>query len=114
MRTSIPAAQLVPASGADRAESFSYGVFLMSQVKVVHVPGWLAWLIAIPVLVVAAFFGFVVLVAVLGLILLMALYLGIRIWWLRRKAERTPESGVIEGEYVVVRKTQKSDTEHLR
>jgi len=86
----------------------------MSQVKVMQVPGWLAWLIAIPALVVAALFGFVVFVAVLGLALLIALYLGIRIWWLRRKIRRAPESEVIEGEYVVVRKAQKTDKEHLR
>jgi len=86
----------------------------MSQVKVVQVPAWLAWLIAIPALVAAALFGFVVFVAVLGLVLLLAIYFGIRIWWLRRKLSRETGEHVIEGEYVVMRKSNSSDTEHLR
>lgn len=81
----------------------------MSQVKVTQVPNWLAWLIAIPVLVVSALFGFVVFVAALGLVLLFALYLGARIWWLQRKAGRSPDSEVIEGEYRIVRETRRED-----
>lgn len=86
----------------------------MSQVKVVQVPGWLAWLIAIPVLVMAALFGFVALVAVLGLALLVALYLAARVWWLRRSRPRAAASEVIEGEYVVVRKSAPDDADRLR
>jgi len=86
----------------------------MTQVKVVQVPGWLAWLIAIPVLVVAALFGFVVFVAALGVVLLFALYLGVRIWWLRRKIRRAPDSTIIEAEYRVVQDTPRRETDRSR
>jgi len=86
----------------------------MTQVKVVQVPSWLAWLIAIPALVVAALFGFVVFVAALGVVLLFALYLGVRIWWLRRKARQNAGSEAIEGEYVVIRKARDDDHRDMR
>jgi len=71
----------------------------MEQTQVMRVPGWLAWLLAIPVLAVAAVFGFFVLLAVPGLVLAVALYFGVRIWWLRRKMRRAPGHEVLEGEY---------------
>jgi len=86
----------------------------MTQVKVVQVPSWLAWLIAIPALVVAALFGFVVFVAALGVVLLFALYLGVRSWWLRRNARQNAGSEAIEGEYVVIRKARDDDHRDMR
>jgi len=75
----------------------------MAETKVVEIPNWLAWLITIPALVVAALFGFVVFLAAVGVVVTIGLYLGVRIWWLRRKMRKAPQHGTIEAEYVVVR-----------
>lgn len=86
----------------------------MDQVQVTRVPGWLAWLLAIPALVLAALFGVFVFLAVLGLVLVFAVYLVARVWWLRRKMRGRPESGALEGEYVVVRERSSPDDRRLR
>jgi membrane protein implicated in regulation of membrane protease activity len=75
----------------------------MTQPQVLRIPGWLAWLLAIPALAAAMFFGAVVLLAVLGLALIAAGVLAARFWWLRRKAARLVQNQVIDGEYRVVR-----------
>ncbi len=75
----------------------------MPQTRVVHASSWLAWLIAVPVLVVAALFGFMVFLTVLGVALLVVIYLVARIAWLRRKHRAVPADAAIDGEYVVVR-----------
>lgn len=76
--------------------------------------GWLAWLVAIPALVLAAVFGFFVFLAVLGLALLVALALGVRLWWLRRRLHRAAAGQPIEGEFVVVRERSPRDQGRLR
>lgn len=70
-------------------------------------PAWLAWLLAIPALALAALFGLFVFLAVLGLALVIALYFGVRLWWLKRRMRRTGGTQVIEGEYVVVREERR-------
>lgn len=75
----------------------------MAEVRVSEMPSWLAWLIAIPALAIAALFGAVVFLVVIGVAATVALYLGVRIWWLRRKLRKSPPPGVLEAEYVVVR-----------
>lgn len=76
----------------------------MAEVKVAEIPNWLAWLIAVPALVVAALFGAVVFLVALGVVAAVALYLGVRLWWLRRKLRKaTPQNDVLEAEYVVIR-----------
>jgi len=78
----------------------------MAEMKVSEMPNWLAWLIAIPALAIAALFGFVVFVVILGLVATIALYLGVRVWWLRRQMRKVPTRDVIEAEYVVVRERE--------
>jgi hypothetical protein len=77
-------------------------------------PAWLAWLLAIPALAVAALFGLFVFLAVLGLALVIALYFGVRIWWLKRRLRRAAGSEVLEAEYVVVRDSSRPDDRRLR
>ena len=86
----------------------------MQNARGIHARGWLAWLLAIPVLVLAAVFGFFVFLAVLGLALLIAIVLGVRLWWLRRQLRRVPTSAVIEGEYTVMPERQRDDRGRLR
>ncbi len=77
----------------------------MPQVRIVQAPAWLAWLIAVPVLMVAALFGAVVFLAVLGLAVLVVFVLALRIMWLRHKHRAAPADAAIDGEYVVVRES---------
>jgi len=77
----------------------------MPQVRIVQVPSWLAWLIAVPALVVAALFGAVVFLAVLGLAVLVVFVLVLRIAWLRHKHRAAPADAAIDGEYVIVRES---------
>lgn len=82
----------------------------MPQVRIVQARSWLAWLIAVPVLVVAALFGAVVFLAVLGLAVLVVIYLALRIAWLRRRHRTVPADAVLDGEYVVVRESSPTTT----
>lgn len=68
-------------------------------------PPWMTWLILLPVFVVAAVLGFVVFLAVLGVVLLGVLTMMLRLWWLRRKMRRSAGDNYLEAEYVVVRKS---------
>lgn len=77
----------------------------MPQVRIVQAPSWLAWLIAVPALVVAALFGFVVFLTVLGVAVLVVIVLAVRIAWLRHKHRAGPADAAIDGEYVVVRES---------
>lgn len=70
-------------------------------------PRWLAWLLTIPLLMLAAVFGLVVLAAVLGLVLLGALVLGVRMWRMKRGRRRVPAGQVLEGEYIAVRESRR-------
>ncbi len=80
--------------------------------------GLLGLLLLVPFLVLGALLGFVVLAVAFGLLLLAALALLTRFWWIKRKIHRTvrraqretegtPASGgettVLEGEYRVIR-----------
>lgn len=74
-------------------------------------PRWLAMLLLVPMLVVAAVFGFFIFLAALGFVLFAAVVIGLRLWWLRRKL-RTAASvtdPVLEGEYIVVRETRQRE-----
>jgi hypothetical protein len=71
--------------------------------------GWLVWLLLLPTFLVAAVFGFFVLLAILGAVLIGALVFGLRLWWLRRKLARAAHSQVLEAEYVVVRESRPDD-----
>jgi hypothetical protein len=68
-------------------------------------PRWLAMLLLVPMLVVAAVFGFFIFLVALGFVLFAAVVIGLRLWWLRRKLRAaTPATDpALEGEYVVVR-----------
>lgn len=74
------------------------------QFNGIQARGWLAWLVAIPVLIVAAVFGFFVLLAVLGLALVVVVTFALRLWWLKRRLRGARDSETIEGEYTVVRR----------
>ena len=86
----------------------------MQNVRGIHARGWLAWLLAVPALVLAAVFGFFVFLAVLGLALLIAIVLRVRLWWLRRQLRRAPASAVIKGEYTVMPERRRDDSGQLR
>jgi uncharacterized protein (DUF58 family) len=70
-------------------------------------PRWVGWLLAIPLLMLAAVFGLVVLAAVLGLVLLGALVLGVQVWRVKRRLRRVQASQVLEGEYITVRESRR-------
>ncbi len=71
-------------------------------------------LLAIPVVVAAAILGLFFLLALAGLAALTFAGIWLRLWWLKRKLARQPGQGAIEGEYVVVRETQRSERTRLR
>ena len=66
-------------------------------------PGWLAWLLLVPILIAAAVIGFFVFVVIVGLVLFAAAVLITRLWWLRRKLRNAGTKQTLEGEYVVIR-----------
>lgn len=74
-------------------------------------PRWLAMLLLVPMLVVAAVFGFFIFVVALGFVLFAAVVIGLRLWWLRRKLRTAAPATepVLEGEYVVVRETRRRE-----
>jgi len=80
----------------------------MGQARISSMPVWVAWMLAIPVMVVAAIFGVVVLMVVAGMVAMLAIYFGARIWWRRRQMRKTPPTTVIDAEYVVVREPGRS------
>jgi membrane protein implicated in regulation of membrane protease activity len=70
-------------------------------------PIWAIWLIGVPLaisaLLLAAFFFTLFLVFFVLALAVIAL----RIWWLRRKLRHARSSQIIEGEYSVVRKSER-------
>lgn len=75
-------------------------------------PNWLATLFLLPALVLAALFGFVIFLVVLGAALLAVLAIMLRLWWLNRGRRQAPDKGVLEGEFVVVRESGRSEKGH--
>ena len=71
-------------------------------------------LLAIPVVVAAAILGLFFLLALAGLAVLTFAGIWLRLWWLKRKLGPQPGRSAIEGEYVVVRETQRSERTRLR
>lgn len=80
----------------------------------------LAWrqlallLLAIPVVVAAAILGLFFLLALAGLAVLAFTGIRLRLWWLEHKLGRQPGRGALEGEYVVVRDTRRTERDRLR
>lgn len=74
---------------------------------------WLGFLLLIPALIAAAVVGFFVFAVILGLVLLGAVVLLLRLWWLRRKMRNTAGSQTLQGEYVVIRES-KPPSDHPR
>lgn len=71
-------------------------------------------LLAIPVVIAVAILGLFFLLALAGLAVLTFAGIWLRLWWLKRKLSRQPSQGAIEGEYVVVHETQRSERTRLR
>jgi uncharacterized iron-regulated membrane protein len=63
----------------------------------------------IPVLLVAMMLGVFLFLAVLGLGVLFAIVLAVRLWWLRRQLRRSGAPTVLDAEYVVVRERVSHD-----
>lgn len=70
---------------------------------------WLTSLLLIPAFVVAALFGFVIFLVVVGAAMFAVLVIMARLWWLNRKRRKSPGEGALEGEFVVIRETLRSD-----
>lgn len=70
---------------------------------------WLTTLLLLPALVAAALFGFVIFLVVLGAAMVAILVIMARLWWLNRKLRKTPGKGALEGEFVVIEETRRSD-----
>lgn len=66
-------------------------------------PRWFVWLLAIPLLILAAIFGLFVLATVLGLAVVAAVVLGMRLWIVRRRIRHAQARHVLDGEYIRVR-----------
>jgi len=83
----------------------------MSEWNVQAGPGnWLVKLFVLLMLALAALFGFVIFLVVLGVALFTLLGMMLRFWWLnRRRRPAAAGSGALEGEYVVVRETLRSE-----
>jgi len=75
--------------------------------------------------IVASFFlGFLVFLTALGLLLLLAVGVAIRVWWLRRQFRSAMRDGgdddagggggTIEGEYVIIRRGRRRDADRDR
>ena len=66
-----------------------------------------AFVIGIGVLAVSIFLGAIFMAAALGFILIIAIVIAIRVWWLRRKMERYErENGDLTAEYTVVQERE--------
>jgi hypothetical protein len=71
---------------------------------------WITWLLLLPLIVVAAMFGLVVLVVALAFVTLGVIAVMVRLWWLRRQLQRQARrSGALEGEYLIVREESRRD-----
>ncbi|GEM_PF-4410749 len=79
------------------------------ELRSARYPAWIVWLVGVPLLLLAlaaAIFFFTLFLIGFGLI---AIALGLRLWWWRRKLRRQSPSTVLEGEYVVVREPRRDD-----
>lgn len=71
---------------------------------------WLAWLLLLPIVVVAAMFGFVVFLVVLAMATVALAVVFTRLWWLQRKLKKqAAREGALDGEYTVVRKESRTE-----
>jgi len=69
-----------------------------------------AFVVGTVVLAAAIFLGAVFIAAVVGLLLIVSLTVMVRLWWLRREAERYhKEHGDLDAEYTVMDETDKRD-----
>lgn len=71
-------------------------------VRLLPVQGWLAYLLLIPLFVLAVVLAVFFFAAFLALLAVAALVVGARLWWLRRRLRRARQERAIEGEYVVI------------
>ncbi len=76
---------------------------MRSQVHTTRYPVWLLWLVGIPVAIAAIALAVFFLTFMLIIFGIAIAVFALRIWWLRRRLRHTLRSGVIEGEYVVVK-----------
>jgi hypothetical protein len=63
---------------------------------------WLHYLILLPVLIVAVLLAIFFFAAFVGLFVLAAVSIGLRLWWLRRKLRKAAGARALEGDYVVI------------
>jgi hypothetical protein len=63
---------------------------------------WLHYLILLPVLIIAVLLAIFFFAAFLGLFVLAAVSIGLRLWWLRRKLRKAAGAQALEGDYVVI------------
>jgi hypothetical protein len=75
------------------------------NVRVFSGSNWLHYLILLPVLIVAVLLAIFFFAAFLGLFVVAAASIGLRLWWLRRKLRKTAGAQALEGDYVVIEKT---------
>ncbi len=75
------------------------------SVRVFSGGSWLNYLILLPVLIVAVLLAIFFFAAFLALLVLAAVSIGLRLWWLRRKLRKVAGAQTLEGDYVVIEKT---------
>jgi hypothetical protein len=81
------------------------GTSTEESVRVFSGSNWLHYLILLPVLIVAVLLAVFFFAAFLGLFVLAAVSIGLRLWWLRRKLRKAAGARALEGDYVVIEKT---------
>jgi len=75
--------------------------------QITRLPIWAIWLIGIPLAIAATLLAVFFFTLFLIVFVLAATVVALRLWWLRRKPRGTGAGEVIEGEYTVVRKSER-------
>jgi membrane protein implicated in regulation of membrane protease activity len=75
--------------------------------KLARPPLWAIWLIGIPLAVAATLLAVFFFTLFLVVFVLAATIVALRLWWLRRQLRNARSEEVIEGEYTVVRKSER-------